>query len=372
MRNLAKASSTTLLVVVALATSGCEFHARAGTRSPSTPAQQPAAAPAGQSTATAAGGSTPATAGQPATAQPAATQPAAGGGSIQPAVQASADCPNPANHCLQEDVVLIGKKEYKKGYIYLMPARQTAPANAAGEATFLQLKNGETVTTRHVFKTRPATREELLVGRLATMLHKRKGGVYVPPESREQAQSDRWWLARIISVANKDQGFILISGGYKVDIRGVRLVEGDESPTTSISPQVDEHFLSPEHYIIASKPLPDKNYIYAAVGAPVQEPSPQTNNEGHFVNLHTGEITWTGHAWKTRPATQADLKPGVYAFVLHKRQGGTYVKPSERTQALSDRWWIMKITDTSQLYRGTVGVAGGYTVSADAIRVAVQ
>jgi len=286
---------------------------------------------------------------------------------------ASADCPNPQNHCLAEDVVIVSDRAYEKGYIYGFAARPVGAANAAGEASYMNLKSGETVVTEHVFPSHPAAAAELQVGRIALMFHRGDSGMYVPPRTREEAQGGRWWVARIVSVANASQGYVLVAGGYKIATSNLRVLDGAPSPTATVSPQVDEHYLSEDHWIVSDGGgLPERRYIYASVGAPIQTPSPQTQNQGHFIRTREGRIVWTEHAWRTRKATKEDLRPGMHIVLFHGKDGGTYVGPDSRAKALSGRWWITKITDTSTLFRNTVQLAGGYTADLSALRVIIQ
>jgi hypothetical protein len=285
-------------------------------------------------------------------------------------VAANPDCPNPANHCLAEDVVLVASRGLdNRAYIYLEPSRQTGPANSAGEATFLTLRQGKDLTTRHAFRTRPAHDEDLAVGALAVMLHRKEGQIYRAPSTRKEAQSHTWWLARIVSVASVDQGFVVVSGGYKIAPNAVRVVEGDDSPRVTVSSEADAHFLSPDHWIVADRELGNRKYVYAQAAAPIQAPSPATKGEGHFILLDKGAITWSAHAYRSRPATKADMRVGMTVIAFHRKDGPVYAPPRERSEALTGRWWVAKVVDTSSLHRGTVDVAGGYTIRVDAIRV---
>ena len=268
--------------------------------------------------------------------------------------------------------MLVSKKAFEKNYVYLEPARPKGAANSAGESTFMLVRNGRDMTTRHIWQTVPAGPGQLAVGQVVVMFHRNTGHVYRAPETRKEAQSTRWWAARLVSVASADQGFVIVSGGYRVAPNVLRLVQGDDSPTVNVSPQVDQHFLSPDHWIVADRALGNRTYVYAHVAAAVQAPSAQTKNEGRFLLLDSGAFVWSAHAWKTRPATAQDIQVGREVMLLHRNQGSVYRAPKERVEALTTRWWIAKVVDTSELYKGVVSLAGGYSASLDGLRVAAQ
>ena len=294
----------------------------------------------------------------------------AGGGGVS----YSPDCPTPQDHCLTGDDVLVAKKAYGTGYVYLEAAVQQSQPEASGEAKFMSRRNGETVISRHFHQTRPASVNELSVGRIAVMFHgKKKDGIYQPPPNREKAHSGRWWMARIASVAPASNGYVIVAQGYKIATTNLRYIEGDESPTAVVGGAEDAHFLRDDHWIIGEDKLPDSGYDYVGVGAPIQAPSAETRGEGHFIRTRDGQIMWTEHAWSTRPATKNDIQVGHHIIMFHgKKTNGVYQAPRSRADALSGRWWTAKVVDDSRLYKNVVGVAGGYQIALDNARVIVE
>ncbi len=303
-------------------------------------------------------------------AQPMPAEPVPAAGNAGPAV-GGPDCPNPENHCLAEDILFAGKKGFDKGYIYADPARMTAEPGPSGEATFMSVRDGANLVTSHYWRTRAAQANELAIGALAVMMHRSQGGFYVAPTTRDEANKHRWWIARIVSNNTLDQGYVVVSGGYKVNANGIRVIVGDESPTVAANRQEDAHFLQPGHWIVSKKPLPEKGYSYASLALAVKAPSEETGGEGDFLLTRDGSYEWTRYAWQTRPATEADLRPGVHVFMLHRSKGGLYIAPESRVDALAKRWWTAKIVDASELYKGVVQVAGGYKVAVDGLRVPI-
>lgn len=281
----------------------------------------------------------------------------------------SADCPNPDNHCLTDDIVFAADKSFTRGYIYVDAARMVREPEGSGQAELLSTRNGQNLVTEHFWATRPASPDDLVVGRLAVMLHKGERGVYRRPKDRKEAESRRWWLARIVNVTPLDRGQVIVSGGHVVEADGIRVIDGDESPTTVVQGDEDAHYLTNSHWIFADKPLPDRGYIYASVGAVIEPPSRRTKNQGHFLDVRTGEALWSGHAWRTRPAGERDVRVGDFVAMAHIGDRGLYRAPKSREEAMGRRWWIAKVVDTSEMFKGVIGVAGGHKVSVDAARV---
>jgi len=264
--------------------------------------------------------------------------------------------------------MFAGNKAFRARYVYLEPARMTAPAGSGGDATFLSLRDGGSVVTQHFYQTRVAQPADIAVGKLVIMPHINRNGVYVAPETRDKAHKTRWWLARVSSVASADAGYVIVSGGYKIATNALRVIEGDTSPTVTIGGAEDGHYLTGNHWIVVPKGLPEQRYRYGFVGAPIQPPTAQTKDDGNFINLSTGEVGWN-KGFMTRPAQQADLQVGTFAFMPHINRNGVYQAPDSRLKSLTTRWWVAKIVDTSELYKGVVEVAGGYKIAAAAIRV---
>jgi hypothetical protein len=286
-------------------------------------------------------------------------------------VTASADCPNPENHCLDPNDVFVSKRGWNGNYIYVEVAAQQSQPDAAGEAKFFVKRRGEDLTSKWFYRTRAATAADIQVGKMVVMLHRGEKGVYQAPRTRAEAYKHAWWMARITNVNPMSVGnYVIVSGGYRVAVAGLRAIEGDDSKGTTVGAAEDAHFLAPEHWIASDKQLRDSGYQYVYPAAALQAPSPATKNEGEFVNLRNGKVSWTAHAWRTRPATQADLKVGQRVFMLHRSENKAYQKPRDRLDSFKHAWWTSRIADTSSAYKGVVTVAGGYQVAVDALRVA--
>jgi len=288
---------------------------------------------------------------------------------------AAADCPNPADHCLPGgELYFVAKHQWKGNYIWANLATMKTPPDSAGEAKFFLKRNGSDMLTKWFYKTRAAQPGELKIGQMVVMFHDHnEQEVYLPPATRANALGKRWWMARIISLAPLATGkYVLVSSGYKVAANNTRLIVGDKSKTAAAAAGEDAHFLSPSHWFTSKRPLNARGYQWVELSVPITVPSAQTKNEGEFIRLPQAKDLWTKFAWRTRPATKADLKQGTRVFMFHDANtNGVYQKPPARFNALRQRWWTALVTDTSTVYKGTVTVAGQYQVAVDNLRVAL-
>ena len=291
------------------------------------------------------------------------------GGNIQLSDYAP-NCPTPHDHCLQPEDVFVNSSGHSGAWTYVEVATQQGAPSPGGEATYFVRRQGSQLVTGNAWHTRPADPAELRIGQLVVMIHRRSGNVYRPPNNRDEAYSQRWWIARVASLDSLQHGQVTVTGGYQIDLNGVRVVEGDDSPTASVSPQLDNHFISPDHWLVSSR-APSGQWAYVELAAPIRAPSAETQGQGHFVTTRQGNALWTQHAWATRPATADDLSLGTRVFMVHRRDGNVYRAPNSHTEAISQRWWTATVVDTSELFRDVVTVSGGYTISLDALRVPI-
>jgi hypothetical protein len=280
-------------------------------------------------------------------------------------------CVNPANHCLEEGETFVTQNGFESGYVDAFLAKPTGPANGQGEAEYLSVADGQTMRTKWVWQTRPATDADLQVGRMAIMLDQQENGIYHAPRTRDEAKSgNRWFLARIVNVDTKPQGYVVVSGPYKVANNAVRVLVKDDSPTLKVSGAVDKHYLHDDYWLVGEQDLAQSGYIDVRIGVAIKPPAKETGNEGQFLLIPSGKIVWSKYAWKTRPANKDEIKIGIQAFMLDDQHDGVYHAPESLENAFAGaEWFAAKVVDTGTLYKGVVGVAGGYNVAIDAIRV---
>lgn len=132
----------------------------------------------------------------------------------------------------------------------------------------------------------------------------------------------------------------------------------------------DSHFIQPDDYFIQRHGLEGHTWIWVELAKMVNAPSGNTKGEGEFMKVRDGKNYWTSHYWQTRIASQNELRLGlvVIAFNDHRRND-VYGAPEKKDRARGGSWFMAKITDTSDLYKGYVTVSGNYKVSLQNLRV---
>lgn len=279
-------------------------------------------------------------------------------------------CATPHDHCLEPDDVLVSDP-FESAYVDAWVGKQTAPPNSAGEATYMILSDGSTRTSRTAYRSRRAAPNEIAVGALVAVLNASENDIYRAPQDRQQAMGTPWFVARVVSLDPLPE-HVVVSGGYKAAPDAIRIIDGDDGPRLTVPGAEDASFIKPEHWLVGTDPLPNDSYITVRLAFAVQPPSPQTRDEGDFFITGSGERLWTKHAWKTRPATEADIKLGAHVAVFDGSSDNVYRGPSSRIEALAGTYFIAKVTDTSELFKGVVTVAGNYRAQLSGLRVLVR
>lgn len=131
----------------------------------------------------------------------------------------------------------------------------------------------------------------------------------------------------------------------------------------------DEHYVDAEVVFVSAEPFKGSGWIYVKAAKVVTAPSAKTKNEGQFMKIDNGEEIWTKNYWKTRIATDKELKVGLVIIAFERSDGDIYKAPEDKSQAMTGNWFMAKITDMSDKYRGYVTVSGGYKINLENIRV---
>ncbi|HOE19368.1 MAG TPA: hypothetical protein PKJ69_00230 [Spirochaetota bacterium] len=135
----------------------------------------------------------------------------------------------------------------------------------------------------------------------------------------------------------------------------------------------DAHFIQPSDYFIADKEFPGQGYIWVNLSKVVTAPSTQTKNEGLFMMVGSGKEIWTKYYWKSRIAAKGEIKIGKTIIAFNdNREDDIYYAPENKEGARTDSWFMAKITDTTDMYKGYVMVSGGYKVAIDNIRIPLK
>jgi len=132
----------------------------------------------------------------------------------------------------------------------------------------------------------------------------------------------------------------------------------------------DAHFIQPADYFISQNDFPGQGYIWVNLAKVITPPSAKTKNEGQFMIVESGKELWTKYFWKSRIASKSEIKIGklIIAFDNNKTDD-VYCAPENKEDARTGSWFMAKITDTTDTYKGYVMVSGGYKVSLDNIRI---
>jgi hypothetical protein len=248
---------------------------------------------------------------------------------------------------------------HKKGTIYV--GYKTDGDNDEPGTTLFR----DFTTTNYVFnskefyRTRPAKPEDLYVGRRI---------IYPGQKIDSRAKLEEgamWKFGRIASFAEvkdlkKGEGEILVAGFDPADLAyGVRvIVGGDKDLEVKLTGSEDRHFFHPEHrliYVDKGKPDADGHDVVMAIllKAPEKDGEP-----GTYLSLYNGDVVTSKYAYKTRPATKADLKAGL-RIALPERS------VEHRHQAYRGGWWVGDLTSVE----GGIARVGNGTVRWEQMRV---
>lgn len=132
----------------------------------------------------------------------------------------------------------------------------------------------------------------------------------------------------------------------------------------------DDHFIQKDDYFVASKPLDKSTYVYVSVCKMVTEPSARSKGEAEFFKVADGSNLWSKFYYQTAIAQDGDIKLGVPVIIFEgRREKGVYQAPESKEDARGHAWFMAKVTDLSDMYRGYVTVSGNYKVSLKDLRV---
>ncbi len=112
--------------------------------------------------------------------------------------------------------------------------------------------------------------------------------------------------------------------------------------------------------------------MFVTLSKMVTKPSAATKDEGEFMTVAEGKNIWTNIIWQSRIASQDELKLGLHVIIFHDNNDKIYKAPKKKDQARNRRWWMAKITDMSDLYKGYLTVSGGYKVAPNNLRIPIR
>ena len=128
---------------------------------------------------------------------------------------------------IQPDDFFISEEPFKgQNWIRVTLAKQLkAPsAQTKSEGQFMQVLDGKEVWTKYYYRTRIATSSDIRMGAVIIALDVcGDEEVYRAPESKEDARTSPWFMAKITDVSDLHKGFVTVSGGYKVSVEALRI-----------------------------------------------------------------------------------------------------------------------------------------------------
>jgi hypothetical protein len=148
---------------------------------------------------------------------------------------------------------------------------------------------------------------------------------------------------------------------------------GSSSPGVDMSrgANEDEHWLQTDDFFIADRPY-ESGYLNVHLAKMRTAASASTKSEALFFRLHDSKEVWATTYWKTRPATNADIQVGALAICFDgNNHDRVYRAPQDKHAARTSPWFMGRVTDTSDLYKGYVMVAN-YNCAPNALRVPMR
>jgi hypothetical protein len=144
----------------------------------------------------------------------------------------------------------------------------------------------------------------------------------------------------------------------------------DPQGHSSSAVEDDDHYIQSDDYFISENELGQSTWIYVKIAKMVTPPSKKTKDQAEFFQVTDGNKIWTKYFTKTRIATERDLKLGTIVIIYENSDSGAgQMPPDSKEQARGNAWFMAKITDTSDLYKGYVTVSGNYHVNVKNLRV---
>lgn len=134
----------------------------------------------------------------------------------------------------------------------------------------------------------------------------------------------------------------------------------------------DEHFILDDEYFVSAEKfsLPWKYVYLAKMMAPATK---ETKNEAQFMMVASGDEIWTKFYYRTRKLAEGEIKVGLEVICCEASDDeGVYRSPENKDEARSNAWFMAKITDVSDKYKGYITVSGGYKVRLNNMRVVVK
>ena len=140
--------------------------------------------------------------------------------------------------------------------------------------------------------------------------------------------------------------------------------------TTTVSAgegEEDDHYIGSDKYFISNEKL-NGPWMYVQLATMKTPASAKTKKQAEFMLVRDGAEIWTEFFWKTRILTEKEIKTGIIVIAFEASDGDVYRAPENKDEAMQNNWFMAKITDVSDMYKGYVTVSGGYKVKINNMR----
>jgi hypothetical protein len=273
----------------------------------------------------------------------------------------------------------VAEGPFEGGYQYVSLARMVTPptSTSGGEAEFLGVggpKAGQRFWSRYYWRTRPASLQEVVVGRLAFCADLAENDVYRAPRGRGEATQTSWFMGTVVDISYLHRQQVILDQ-YRASPSCLRvpLDRSDTLPPNS-PPTLDAQSVDSADYFVRSDEYQGGYGGYVALARMIRPPTSATGGEAMFMALQShagyrsGQRFWTRYFWKTRTALPADVRVGTTVLVFDAADHNVYRAPRDRFEAVLGSWWMGAVTDLTAMHRQEVGV-GDYQVRPNALRV---
>jgi hypothetical protein len=146
----------------------------------------------------------------------------------------------------------------------------------------------------------------------------------------------------------------------------------DGSDQAALASGEDAHYMQADDlFINENRDLQGQAWIWVNLSKMVTAPTASTKGEGEFMLVRDGKNLWTKYIWKSRILNKNEIKLGRQVIAFNdNRHNGVYDLPSDKSSARGGKWFLAKITDVSDIYKGYVTVSGNYKVGLKNLRTA--
>jgi hypothetical protein len=135
----------------------------------------------------------------------------------------------------------------------------------------------------------------------------------------------------------------------------------------------DDQYIQADDYFISDDAFTSQAWIWVSLSKMVTPPTESSKKEAEFMKVTDGNKVWTKYYYKSVIAMKSDLKLGTVIIGFNdNNRDDIYMPPDSKTSARGGAWFLGKITDLTDLYKGFVTIAGNYKLSPKNLRVLVK